>query len=90
MSSDRLLPRDSSSGRKPDPANSVSRGDAVPWSDAAGQGEVLRLIEALTVRAARIIAQRDTRGGFQSLDELDSLYGIPRELIEELKRSVTI
>jgi Helix-hairpin-helix motif len=215
MSSDWLLPPDSSSGRKPGPTNSGSRADAVPWSDAAGQGEVLRLIYALTVRvealeqqfaarpdlgevapaeeaadeltvpdfipavppadaageipdeppadaageipdeqsatpagevppepapapagevqpeppavepateapaepspdpagatninrmsfeelrgtglsvnqAARVIAQRDTQGGFQSLDELDSLYGIPRDLIEELKRSVTI
>jgi DNA uptake protein ComE-like DNA-binding protein len=216
MSSDWLLPPDSSSGRAPDPTNSVSRADAVPWSDGgAGQGEVFRLIEALTARvealehqlaarsdqgevapaeeaadeltvpdfipavppadaagdipdeppaatagevpdeqsatpagevppepapapagdvqpeppaddpaaeapadpspdpagatninrmsfeelrgmglsvnqAARVIAQRDTRGEFQSLDELDSLYGVPRELIEELKRSVTI
>ena len=57
MSSDWLLPPDSGSGRKPDPTNSVSRADAVPWSDAAGQGEVLRLIEALTVRVEALEQQ---------------------------------
>jgi DNA uptake protein ComE-like DNA-binding protein len=36
-------------------------------------------------QAARLIGQRDQLGGFSSLDELDHLRGLPREMIEMLK-----
>jgi DNA uptake protein ComE-like DNA-binding protein len=36
-------------------------------------------------QAARLIGQRDQRGGFSSLDELDHLRGLPRDMIEMLK-----
>ena len=36
-------------------------------------------------QAARLIGQRDQQGGFSSLDELDDLRGLPREMIEMLK-----
>jgi hypothetical protein len=42
----------------------------------------------LTVsQAARLIGQREQRGGFSSLDQLDELRGLPPDAIETLKRA---
>ena len=38
-------------------------------------------------QAARLIGQREQRGGFSSIDELDQLYGLPPEKIEALKQA---
>jgi DNA uptake protein ComE-like DNA-binding protein len=41
-------------------------------------------------QAARLVSQRDARGGFDSLEDLNTLYGFPRDQIEALKQAVTI
>jgi DNA uptake protein ComE-like DNA-binding protein len=48
--------------------------------------ENFRSLGLSVTQSARLIAQRDQRGGFRSLDELDGLWGMPRELTETLKR----
>lgn len=46
--------------------------------------EDLRSLGLSVSQSARLIAQRDQRGGFSSPDELDGLYGMPRDTITEL------
>lgn len=48
--------------------------------------EQLRELGLSVNQAARLIAQRDQRGGFSSTDELDGLYGMPREIVDTLRR----
>jgi DNA uptake protein ComE-like DNA-binding protein len=52
--------------------------------------EDLRGLGLTVSEAARLISQRDARGGFKSLDELDELWGLPRRDLAELKRATTI
>jgi DNA uptake protein ComE-like DNA-binding protein len=40
-------------------------------------------------QAARLIGQRDQRGGFSSIDELDHLRGLPPDMIEMLKHAAS-
>jgi DNA uptake protein ComE-like DNA-binding protein len=66
-------------------------------ADEPGGGEVLlndasfeqlRALGLSVSQAARLIAQRDQRGGFSAPDELDGLYGMPGDLIATLKLHV--
>jgi DNA uptake protein ComE-like DNA-binding protein len=52
--------------------------------------EQLRELGLSVNQAARLISERDRRGGFRSLDELDELHGFPEQLLDALKRGVTI
>jgi DNA uptake protein ComE-like DNA-binding protein len=52
--------------------------------------EQLRSLDLSVSQAARLIAQRDQRGGFTSLDELDGLYGMPREVIVKLRERTSV
>ena len=52
--------------------------------------EELRELGLSVNQAARMISERDRRGGFRSLDELDELHGFPQQLLDALKRGVTI
>ena len=52
--------------------------------------EQLRELGLTVNQAARLISERDRRGGFGSLDELDELHGFPQQLLDALKRGVTI
>lgn len=47
--------------------------------------EQLREVGFSITQSARVIAYRDTRGGFDSLEELDEIPGIPRETRRSLK-----
>jgi DNA uptake protein ComE-like DNA-binding protein len=49
--------------------------------------EDLRGLGLSVNQAARVIAQRDQRGGFASVENLDTLNGVPREVIEQPKRA---
>jgi len=49
--------------------------------------EELRELGLTVNLASRLISQREVRGGFSSLDELDELWGFPRQEIAELKRA---
>ena len=41
-------------------------------------------------QTGRVLAHRESTGGFESLDELDEIIGFPREQLEELKRKLTL
>lgn len=52
--------------------------------------EQLRELGLSVTQAARVLARRDARGEYSSLDQLDDLLDIPRELIDRLKRSLRL
>lgn len=52
--------------------------------------EQLRELGLSVTQAARVLARRDACGEYSSLDQLDDLLDIPRELIERLKRSLRL
>ena len=52
--------------------------------------EHLRELGLSVTQSARVIAYRETRGGFDSLDELDEIPGLPKETRETLKGLLSI
>jgi DNA uptake protein ComE-like DNA-binding protein len=52
--------------------------------------EDLRRLGLSVSQAARFVSQREARGGFKSLDELNQLYGFPRDQIAALKQAGTV
>lgn len=48
--------------------------------------EVVRALGLSVSQSARFIAQREERGGFASLDDLDALYGLPHDVIDALRQ----
>ena len=52
--------------------------------------EQLRSLDLSVSQAARLIAQRDQRGGFSSPNELNGLYGLPLEVIATLRERTTV
>jgi DNA uptake protein ComE-like DNA-binding protein len=79
-----------------------SEAPLAPWSSAPPANEAaerdinrvtfedLRILGLSVTQAARLISERQARGGFKSLDELDELRGFPRQQLGELKRAITI
>ena len=59
----------------------VNRATAAQLESLPGIGEV---------KAAAILAVRDTKGGFQSLEELEAVRGIGPALVEKLRPYVVI
>jgi DNA uptake protein ComE-like DNA-binding protein len=47
--------------------------------------EELRELGLSITQSARLIANRDARGGYEALDQLDAVPGIPQELRDEVK-----
>ncbi len=73
----------------------------VAQADTGGSGQPLDLnratadqLEALpgigAVKAAAILAVRETRGGFQSMEELEAVRGIGPALVAKLRPLVTV
>lgn len=52
--------------------------------------EQLRELGLTVTQAARLLASRDARGRFRSLDELNELWGFSRDLIENLMRRFSV
>jgi DNA uptake protein ComE-like DNA-binding protein len=52
--------------------------------------EALRAMGLSVNQAARFIGQRDQRGGFSSLDEIDTVIGLPTDLKARLKEKATL
>jgi competence protein ComEA len=52
--------------------------------------EQLRALGLSVTETGRILAHRETTGGFRSLDELDSIPGLTPEALAELKRRVSV
>jgi DNA uptake protein ComE-like DNA-binding protein len=52
--------------------------------------EQLRAFGLSVNQTARLLAQREQRGGFSDLSQLDDLYGFPRDLIDRLQQSARL
>jgi DNA uptake protein ComE-like DNA-binding protein len=52
--------------------------------------EDLRNLGLSVTQSARVIAYRDTRGGYESLDELDEIPGLPKGTRSSLRRQLTL
>jgi DNA uptake protein ComE-like DNA-binding protein len=52
--------------------------------------EELRDLGLSVTQSARVIAYRDTRGGYESLDELDEIPGLPKGTRSNLRRQLTL
>ena len=52
--------------------------------------EELRGLGLTVTQSARVIAYRDVRGGFESLDELAEIPGIPKETRTDLRNRLTV
>ncbi len=52
--------------------------------------EDLRRLKLSIKRTGRVLDYRQRLGGFKSLDQLDDIAGIPRDVLTELKRKLTI
>jgi DNA uptake protein ComE-like DNA-binding protein len=52
--------------------------------------EELRKLGLSVTQSARLIAYRDLRGGYESLNELDEVPGLPREVRRELKARLAL
>ncbi len=50
----------------------------------------LRALGLSSTQARRIVAKREERGGFTTLDELDDVRGLPDPLRERLRHSVRV
>jgi competence protein ComEA len=48
--------------------------------------EALRAVGLTVTQAARVIGQREQHGGFESVDDVDAIVGIPKNLKETLKQ----
>jgi DNA uptake protein ComE-like DNA-binding protein len=72
-----------STSPKPEPEDSLIDVNRIGF-------EQLRDLGLSVTQAARLLARRDARGRFSSLDQLDDLLDIPRELIDRLKRSLRL
>jgi competence protein ComEA len=52
--------------------------------------EDLRELGLSVTQTKRLLAQREQRGGFKSLDELDAVPGFPRDVLEDLRRATSL
>lgn len=52
--------------------------------------EQLRELGLSVTQAARLLASRDARGRFHSLDEINDLWGFSREIVDQLKRRLRL
>ncbi len=52
--------------------------------------EDLRSLGLSVTQCARVIAYRDTRGGYESLDELEDVPGLPRKTVSNLRSELTL
>lgn len=66
-----------------------SRKKGVPDLNEASFEELRNLGLSVT-QSARVIAYRDVRGGYQSLDELDEIPGLPKETRMDLRQKLTL
>jgi capsular polysaccharide biosynthesis protein len=75
--------------RRADPAVEMDAGSHRIDLNNATYDE-LRTLDLTITQAKRVLAYRERRGGFSSVDDIDDLPGFPDEVREELKRQVTV
>jgi competence protein ComEA len=52
--------------------------------------EQLRAVKLSVTQATRVLAHRERRGGYSSVDDLEDVPGFPQEVLDDLKRRVTV
>ena len=52
--------------------------------------EQLREVGLSVTQATRVIAYRERKEGFASLDDLDTVPGLPKDLLSEVKEKLTV
>jgi DNA uptake protein ComE-like DNA-binding protein len=52
--------------------------------------EQLRSANLSVTQATRVLAHRERRGGYSSVDDLDDVPGFPQDVLEDFKRRVTV
>jgi DNA uptake protein ComE-like DNA-binding protein len=52
--------------------------------------EQLREVGLSVTQATRVIAYRERKDGFGSLDDLDTVPGLPKDLLSEVKEKLTV
>jgi DNA uptake protein ComE-like DNA-binding protein len=52
--------------------------------------EQLRAVKLSVTQATRVLAHRERHGGYSSVDDLDDVPGFPQEVLDDLKRRVTV
>ena len=72
-------------------ASGVQAGEAPPLDlNRATAAELEELPGIGAVKAAAIVAQRESSGGFQSIDELETVRGIGPALVAKLRPMLTL
>ncbi len=75
----------------PSPARAASSGpsgDAIDLNSASF--EQLRSANLSVTQATRVLAHRERRGGYSSVDDLDDVPGFPGDVLAEFKRRVKV
>jgi hypothetical protein len=79
---------------EPDPPKAdlaaPSSAAAAPISLNQATYDQLRGLKLSVTQTGRVLDYRERVGGFKSLDELDDIVGFPRDLLDELKRKLTL
>jgi DNA uptake protein ComE-like DNA-binding protein len=79
-------------------ARAKSSGSARPAAKAPAGGKIdansatfeqLRGLGMSVTQATRVIAYRERKDGFDSIDDMDTIPGFPKDLIEEMKGKLT-
>ena len=75
-------------GPAPESPGPFATGEGLDLNRAAF--EDLRGLGLSVTQSKRVLAYRDERGGFRSVDELDQLPGFSRSQLEHLRRALTV
>ncbi len=73
------------SDRLPEGESAESGGERAARAEERASVEGLRGLGLSITQAARLVTNREARGGFASLDELDAVPGLPAEQRAELR-----
>jgi DNA uptake protein ComE-like DNA-binding protein len=68
----------------------ASSGEEGPVDLNTADYNQLRDLGLSVTQTGRVLAYRERSGKFESVDELESIPGFPRELLEDLKKRVRV
>lgn len=91
----RRSPLDTGEGDEPaievrafEPGKGSAPGEPVNVNEATF--EQLRELGMSVVQATRVIAYRERRDGFESVDQLETIPGLPKPMLDELRQKLTV
>jgi len=74
----------------PEPSRSRSRGQGSPVDVNEASFEQLRELGLSVTEATRVIAYRERHDGFDAVDELETVPGLPKSTIESLRDQLKV